>query len=64
MLQLKPKLEKNLTSTITKYIYSKCNFLTHIINDYNYIYHITFIPTLYDEILWVTAIGTFLEAGE
>ena len=64
MLQLKPKSEKNLTSTVTKHIYSKCNILTHIIKDYYYIYHITLISKLYEVILWVTAIGTSLEAGE
>ena len=64
MLQLKSKSEKNLTSTVTSFMYSKWNFLLRVINDYEHIYHTTLICTLYDEIPWVIAIGTSLEAGE
>ena len=36
---IKTKIEKNLTSTLT--IYNKWNFLILLINYYKYLYHIT-----------------------
>ena len=38
---IKTKIEKNLTSTLTICIYSKWNFLILLINYYKYLYHNT-----------------------
>jgi len=65
MLQLKPKSEKNLISTLIGCIYGKWNCPIQVTNDYTIIYHITVNSyNIKWDLIGDTALEMSLEPGE